>query len=149
MRRKRKILKTWCGVSTLVGAVLLIAGCSSDALRVAVASQRRANDVQQAVFDRQHSALRVLAYRDLVGKLEDAGGVLNAEELQVLNAAWNDRDLFEFWAVQNERAHALRTMGVDAQLFADQSIVDLWIKALEERADCIDAALSETESPPA
>ena len=149
MRWKRKSIKTWGGVSTLVATALLTAGCSSDALRVAVESQRRADDVQQAVFERQHNALCVLAYRDLVDKLEAVGGALSAEELQVLNAAWNDRDLFEFWLVQNERARALRTMGVDAHLYADQSIIDLWIKALEERADRVDAALSEGDSTPA
>lgn len=55
---------------------------------------------------------------------------------------WNDRDLIEFWAIQHERAAALRLVGVDAKLYAGQSSVDLLIKQIEARADRAKQALA-------
>jgi hypothetical protein len=51
-----------------------------------------------------------------------------------LNEIWNERDMVQFWAVQNERAAALRIAGVDAKLGSDQAIVDLLVKSIEARA---------------
>ena len=125
----------------LVG-VLAAGGCTSESVRVALETQRRADEVQQAVFDRQHEALGRLLYRDLSQRLTSSGLELSAAQHEALNAVWNDRDLVEFWAVQYERAKALRIIGVDLKLFSDQSIVDLLWKGLEARADRAKAALA-------
>lgn len=117
-------------------------GCTRDSVRVAMEAQRRADDVQQTVFDRQHEALCVLLYRDLGWRLAAAGGPLDPEQETVLNDVWNDRDLVEFWALQHERARALRIAGVDAKLAADQSGVDLLVKSLAARADRVEQHLT-------
>lgn len=111
-----------------------IVGCTRESVRVALQTQRRADQVQQAVFDRQHETLRILLYRDLILALEADGVELTDSSRVVLNDAWNDRDLVEFWALQHERAAALRIIGVDAKLWSDQSIVDLLWKSLQARA---------------
>ncbi|GMU80807.1 MAG: hypothetical protein AMXMBFR47_06780 [Planctomycetota bacterium] len=112
-------------------AALLTAGCTRESVRIAIESQRRADDVQQAVFDRQRDGLRMLLFRDLIARLEYTGGTrLTDDQLIELNRVWNERDLIEFWGVQFERAKALRMAGVDAKLFSDQSIVDLLARRL-------------------
>ncbi len=116
-------------------AAALAAGCTRESVRVALDAQRRADDVQQAVFDRQHAALCVLLYRDLVRRLEEDGLPLTDAQRAAVGAAWNDRDLIEFWQVQHERAKALRRAGVDAQLWGSQAALDLLIKAAEARLD--------------
>jgi hypothetical protein len=125
--------RPWAGLCGL--AVLLAGGCTRESTRVAIETQRRADEVQQVVFDRQHEALCVLLYRDLLGRLESAAASLAPEQREALSGIWNDRDLIEFWALQNERARALRLAGVDAKLYSDQSIVDLLWKSLEARMD--------------
>jgi hypothetical protein len=127
--------------SVIAGGVLLGIGCTRESTRVALAAQRRSDDVQRAVFERQHDALRVLMYRDLVRRLEQHGEALNSAQRAALSEIWNDRDLIEFWALQHERAAALRVMGVDAKLFADQSVVDLWWKQVASRTERGKAAL--------
>ncbi len=128
----------------ICAAGLLLAGCTQESVRVALESQRRADQVQQTVFDRQHEGLRVLLYRDLVQRLESAGDELNEAQRAALNEVWNERDLIEFWAVQHERAKALRLAGVDAKLFTDQSIVDLLWKSAEAKADRVQQGLAAT-----
>jgi hypothetical protein len=110
-------------------------GCTRESLRVALAAQQRANQIEQVIFDQQHDALRVLLYRDLTQRLIASGVDLSEARRTVLSDAWNERDLFEFWAVQHERAKALRTVGVDAKLYADQSTLDLLYKALTAKFD--------------
>lgn len=117
-------------------------GCTAESTRVALETQRRADDVQQAVFDRQHEALRTLLYRDLVQRLAAGDTPLTAEQRAALNAAWNDRDLVEFWSLQFERARALRVVGVDAKLYADQSVIDLLWKTIAARADRVQQGLA-------
>jgi hypothetical protein len=117
-------------------SVAFLTGCTAESTRIAIESQQRANDVQEAVFDRQHDGLVTLLYRDLAQKLdarasEDA--TLNDEQRLALNAAWNERDLVEFWRVQYERSKALRLIGVDARLYSDQAVVDLLIKSLKTK----------------
>lgn len=122
-----------------VGALL---GCTRESVRIAIETQRRADQVQQAVFDRQHETLRILLYRDLVSRLDGAGEELSAAQRAVVNEVWNDRDLFEFWTVQQERARALRLVGVDAKLASDQAVVDLLIKSLERKVDRVRQGLA-------
>lgn len=118
---------------TCAGVVGLAGGCTRESLRVALETQHRADQVQQAVFDRQHEALCILLYRDLQRRLAETGTMLSDAQRAALNAVWNDRDLVEFWALQQERAAALRLAGVDAKLYADQSAVDLLWKSLETK----------------
>jgi len=117
-----------------LASCLIAGGCTSESTRVALESQRRADQVTQALFERQHDALRVLLYRDLTTRLA-AVGELSAAQREIVNEAWNERDLIEFWATQFERAKALRLVGVDAKLYAGQSIVDLLWKALSAKVD--------------
>lgn len=121
----------------------LVSGCSDASLALALEAQQRANAVQQAVFDRQHDGLRTLLFRDVVNRLA-VEEPISPEQAAVLNEAWNERDLIEFWAIQHERAKALRLVGVDSKLYADQSPVDLLIKAAEDRVDRGVAALTTT-----
>jgi hypothetical protein len=115
-----------------------LAGCTAESTRIAIEAQRRANDVQEAVFDRQHDGLLTLLYRDVAQKLDAAAtedATLNDEQRVALNAAWNERDLVEFWRVQYERSKALRLIGVDAKLYSDQAVIDLLIKALNAKIE--------------
>jgi hypothetical protein len=127
-----------------LGAALigLAGGCTRESVRIALETQRRADDVQQAVFARQHEGLCVLLYHDLVRRLSDRGLEMSEAQRAALNDAWNDRDLIEFWTVQQERARALRLVGVDAKLASDQSVVDLLIKAVETRFDRVQQHLA-------
>ncbi len=126
--------------SAVMAAALAVTmpGCSRESLRVALDAQRRADQVQQAVFDDQHAALSLLLYRDTLRRLEAGGTTLTPVQKTALNAIWNERDLVEFWALQHERATALRLMGVDSKLFAEQSTVDLLAKALERTGRRVD-----------
>lgn len=111
-----------------------LTGCTAESTRIALDAQRRADEVQQTIVDQQHQALRVLLFRDLVAKLGAAGVDWNDQRLALVSDIWNDRDLIEFWVLQQERARALRLVGVDIKLWADQSIVDLLIKQLKTKA---------------
>jgi hypothetical protein len=118
-------------------------GCTAESLRVALEAQRRADQVQQTVFDRQHEALRILLFRDASRRLAEAGaGPLSAAQMSALNAAWNERDLIEFWCIQHERAKALRVAGVDANLWAEQSMVDLLARGLATKLERLEDALA-------
>lgn len=136
-----RIQKRFLPVACL--AALLTGGCTHESVRIAIESQRRADDVQQAVFEHQRDGLRMLLFRDLIARLEFTGGVrLTDEQLVELNRVWNERDLIEFWGVQFERSKALRMAGVDAKLFSDQSIVDLLARRLVTGAGRITEALA-------
>lgn len=125
----RWVRNLFCSAALVAGS--LLAGCTPESVRIAIESQRRADDVQQAVFDHQQDGLRLLLFRDLVTRLEEAGGApLSDAQVEELNRAWNQRDLIEFWTIQFERAKALRIVGVDAKLYSDQSIVDLLARRL-------------------
>lgn len=117
------------------GALMLAAGCTGESLRVAAESQRRADAVQDAVVSQQNLALRGLLFRDMTSRLRASGIDLDDGQEATMNAVWNDRDLLEFWIVQHERARALRLVGVDAHLYAGQSIVDLLWKRLAGQID--------------
>jgi hypothetical protein len=138
LARYRTALLAW---SVMVAAVC--GGCTRESLRLALDAQRRADEVQQAVFERQNESLRILLFRDLVSRLERQGRPVSEAERTALNELWNERDLLEFWTVQNERARALRITGVDAKLASDQSVVDLLIKSIEARADRVEQSAVE------
>lgn len=128
-----RVIAAWGCLGLVLGAAA--GGCTRESTRVAIETQRRADEVQQTVFDGQHAALCVLLYRDLLHQLEAQDTELGAAQRATLSEAWNDRDLIEFWTVQNEHAKALRIAGVDAKLFSDQSVIDLLVKSVEARFD--------------
>ena len=140
----KPIVGKWSSAAGLVVLAFLAAavagGCTRESVRVALDAQRRADQVQQAVFEQQNESLRILLFRDLMSRLADAGRIVSDEERAALNEVWNERDLFEFWAVQNERAQALRIAGVDAKLATDQAIVDLLVKSIEARTKRVEQA---------
>ncbi|MBK8913584.1 MAG: hypothetical protein IPM64_03115 [Phycisphaerales bacterium] len=126
----------WHGAAFALALGLLSGGCSAESTRLAIETQRRANDVQQAVVERQHEALRLLLHRELRARLDSLGPQpLSAAQHDAIAGAWTERDLLEFWLIQQERAAALRLIGVDAKLYADQSAVDLLIKDVLRRSD--------------
>lgn len=126
----------------LMLAALSGGACTRESVRVAIDAQRRADEVQQGVIERQHDGLRVLLYRDLASRLEAASDTLNEAQKAALNEAWNERDLMEFWLLQNERARALRMAGVDSKLYSDQSTADLLVKSLFEGANRLQQGLA-------
>jgi len=133
--------RAWLGFAALILLATVAGGCTRESVRLALDAQRRADQVQQAVFEQQDESLRILLFRDLVNRLEKAGRPLTDAERAALNEIWNERDLVQFWAVQNERAQALRIAGVDAKLASDQAIVDLLIKSIEARAKRVEQKL--------
>ena len=116
-----------------LAALILLAtaggGCTRESVRLALDAQRRADQVQQAVFEQQDESLRILLFRDLVNRLEKAGRPLTEAERAALNEIWNERDLVQFWAVQNGPGSAHRRRRCQAG--ADQAIVDLLIKSMK------------------
>jgi hypothetical protein len=128
-------LGTACCLAGAALANVFLAGCTAESVRIAIEAQQRADAVQQAVFERQSDALRILLYRDLLRKLGEAGVALNAQQRGVVSDIWNDRDLLEFWQIQQERARALRMIGVDSRLYSEQSIVDLMIRSISAKLD--------------
>lgn len=128
-------MRVFGSMPLVLGLTLVCGGCTRESVRQALEVQQRANEIQQAVFDRQHDGLRVLLFRDLEARLSLAGVELSEPQQAVLNQAWNDRDLIEFWSVQQERSKALRVAGVDAKLYADQSLIDLLLKSADAKSD--------------
>jgi hypothetical protein len=118
----------------LAAAAVGLGGCTRESVRIALAAQRRADQV--------HEALCALLYRDLQRRLEQTGAALTPAQRSALNEAWNDRDLVEFWAVQQERAKALRLIGVDAKLYSAQSVVGLLYKMLSAKVDQVEQGLA-------
>jgi len=103
---------------------LLAGGCTRESLRVALAAQRRADQIHEAVFERQHEALCLLLYRDMCRRLAENGPALSEAQQRALSAVWGERDLLEFWLRQHERARALRLIGVDTKLYSEQSVLE-------------------------
>ena len=144
MRRLGVFRRTLARTAALLclAGVAGLGACTRESTRVALETQRRADEVQQAVLDHQHEALCILLYRDLLRRLEATGVELSSARRAALNDVWNERDLLEVWVVQSERARALRIIGVDAKLYGDQSIIDLLWKAIQARADRARAGLA-------
>lgn len=126
-------------VSLLVG---LLSGCSDPSLKIAIQSQQRADEIQNFLFQQQHDGLVMYLYRDLASELASEEPPLSRDQLATLNSAWNERDLIEHWAIQHERAKALRHIGVNTRLYSQQSIVDLIGKSVSQRTSTVNAALA-------
>ncbi|MCA9243713.1 MAG: hypothetical protein KDA32_07170 [Phycisphaerales bacterium] len=125
----------------LIVAIIAIGGCTAESTRIALETQRRADDTQRAVQERQHDALKVLLFRELTGRMESEGVTLSTLQRAALNDAWNERDLIEFWNEQYQRAEALRMIGVDAKLFGDQGPLDLITRQIALRVDRVEQGL--------
>ena len=123
----------------LLVAILLLSGCTAETTRIALKGQQRADDVQQTIIDRQQEGLKIYLYQKTVADIQALGPFTDAQRAVFLKA-WQERDLVEFWGVQNERAKALRLITVDAKLYADQGILNLLWKALEIAGDRIKTA---------
>lgn len=106
-------------------------GCTAESTRQALAAQERADEVSQAVVDNQSQAMKILLFQSTLAQLEQAQDPKHAEV--ILNEAWNQRDLFEFWMVQWERAKALRLVGATTKLWSDQSTFDLLCKSVQAK----------------
>ena len=140
-------------------SLVALAGCTAESTRIAIESQQRANEVDEAVFNNQHDSLLVLSYRDSVAQVEKAAPprdpddpasppiALTGGQHAAMSQAWNQRDLFEFWRVQHERAKALRLIGVDAKLYGDQSIIDLLYKSLDAKVQRAKSAQNGSSQP--
>ena len=128
--------------AALLALFVVGGGCTRESVRMALESQQRANQVQQTVFEHQHEGLQILLYRDLIRQLESSGMAMTSERRAVVSAAWNERDLIEFWAIQNERAKALRLAGVDAKLYSDQSVLDLLLKSLNAKTERLEQCIA-------
>lgn len=116
-----------------LACAFLATGCTSQSTMTAIASQKRVNAVDEAIFKNQADNLKQVLYDRLVVDLErSGGGYLNDAQKVALSQAWNDRDLLEFWSVQHEKSKAYRLVGVDAKLYNDQGILDLFLKSAED-----------------
>jgi hypothetical protein len=121
-------------IASFIACSLLFAGCTAAATKTALDTQKRVNTIQETVYSNQAKSLKVLLYKNLVVQLErDGQALLNEKQKATLNQAWNDRDTIEWWSIQNERAKALRLVGVDSVLYDSQGIIDLMFKSLEEK----------------
>jgi hypothetical protein len=100
--------------------------CNSAMLQVAQEAQGRADAVQREVVDKQHGAICVLLFRDMLQRIETQTGFSNDELRTAMNDIWNERDVAEHWLVQNERAAALRMAAVDVPILGRPS----WSEAL-------------------
>lgn len=111
--------------ATVFGLVLLV-GCTSQSTKQAMIASARTDTVQAYVGEKQHSALKILLFRDTLAKLDRAQST--AEKEAILNDAWQQLDTFEFWAQQDLLARCYRIATVDAKLASDQGILDLLFK---------------------
>jgi hypothetical protein len=143
VKRGERCTRTAAAALLAALGLIVVGGCTRESVRIALAAQGRADQVQQAVFDQQHQALTILLYRDLAHGLAAGGTGLDAAQHSALNEAWNERDKLEFWAVQHERAKALRLVGVEAALAGQQAVLDLQIQAVEQRAGRIEARTAQ------
>ena len=114
-------------------AATLICGCTATSTKLAMEGSTRSDAIRTAVSQRQHDGLKVLLYRDTLAKLNACKD--DGERAAALNAAWNDRDLIEFWATQDALARCLHVATVDAKLASDQAMLDLLLKDLARRAE--------------
>jgi hypothetical protein len=119
-------------VSAAAWASLMTLGCTATSTMLAIEGSERSDAVRTAVVERQHRSLKILLFRDTLDRLVLAK---SAEEQEaVLNEAWNDRDLIEFWLIQDTLARCLHIATVDAKLASDQSIFQLIVQDISRRA---------------
>jgi hypothetical protein len=121
------------GVILVFAGFITCTGCTAVSTKLAIEGSRRTDEVRTAVVDRQHRSLLILSYRETLAELNKATS--DQERAAILNEAWNNRDLFEFWYIQDVLARAMHYATVDAKLAASQSIIDLLLKDMSKRAE--------------
>jgi hypothetical protein len=109
-----------------------ICGCTAPSTTMAIKGSDDSDAIRTAVVQRQHDGLKVLLYRDTLAKLNAAK--TDEERSAILNAAWNERDLVEFWFNQDTLARCLHFATVDAKLATSQAMFDLIFKNLARSA---------------
>ncbi|MFO0971843.1 MAG: hypothetical protein U1A27_00175 [Phycisphaerae bacterium] len=116
-------------------AITIAAGwlpaCTAPSNRMAADASARCDAVRAAVVERQHHSLLVLAYRDTLARLNAA--TTPAERAAILNEAWNDRDLFDFWCRQEVLARATHYATVDAYIAGQQGMLALLAKGAQRQ----------------
>lgn len=125
----------------LLAAVLLLAGCTPTSTKLAKDGSERSDNVMGFVTAAQHRSLKILLFRETLAKLHTA--TTDAERQAILNAAWNDRDLFEFWAAQTLLARALHYATVDAKLESSRGIGSLLAEDLAKQSQGVVQAADE------
>lgn len=122
----------WCVIlAAAIGLMILLGGCTAPSNTLAREGSARSDEVRSYVSSQQHRSLTILLFRETLAKLNAAKS--DEERTAILNQAWNDRDLFEFWRTQDLLAQFTHVATVDNYLTANQSIFDLLGKSVAKR----------------
>ena len=117
----------------IIGIGTCSVGCTSASTKIALEASNRVTQIQDKIQENQNKALKWYIFQKL---LTDINAAKTSDQVAaLLNKAWQDRDLVEFWAVQWERARALHIIGVEAKLYSDEGILDLIWKQLSGKGD--------------
>ena len=122
--------RTHAAVAAFIAAVslciLVATGCTATSTTLAIAGSERSDEVRSFVTAEQHRSLTLLLFRETAAAIELAQTA--DERAAVLDKAWNDRDLFEYWYLQDTLARALHYATVDAKLATSKSTIELIAK---------------------
>ena len=123
----------WLELGVILGlSIAMLGGCTRPSTTQAIDGMDRSDRIRTEIRDRQHAALKIFLYRDTLAKLEAAK--TEGERAAILNEAWNDRDLCEFWLMQDERARFLNLATVGSKLYSDQGTLGLIAQNLAGQA---------------
>ena len=107
---------------------MIFIGCTPEYIRIAMENIPVIENQQDTVFKNLHEvALRKL-YNDALQAANDK---------EVMQQIWQNRDKVEEWTVAWERARTLRLMTIDAAIISSQSQIDLFIKKLQKTGERI------------
>lgn len=123
----------WISAFGLLGVLVFASACTSTSNRLAVRGSERSDGVTSAVIERQHKSLGLLLYRETLAKLE--GETDPHQQAAIIQDAFNDRDLFEFWYVQATLARCLHYGTVDTYLASQKSMFDLIAQDVAKRSE--------------
>ena len=115
----------WMLVAGLFAMAVIVAvvGCTPTSTTLAIQGSERSDEVRSFVTAEQHRSLNLMLFRETAAAIEQAQSP--DERAAVLNKAWNDRDLFEYWYLQDTLARALHYATVDMKLATSKSMIDL------------------------
>lgn len=99
---------------------------------MATEASSRIATVQAHIQAEELRSLKILAFRDVLAQLRSA--TTDADRVRILNKAWQDRDLFEFWNVQFVLSEAAHIATVDNYLSSQQGILSLLVKDVARAA---------------
>lgn len=106
-------------------------GCTATSTLKAIEASNRTDDVRSYVARQQHRSLLIEKFRNTALRINAAK--TDEERTAILNEAWNDRNLFEFWVQQELLARATHIAVVDAKLESDRSTLDLLSKDIARK----------------